>query len=303
MRGGAPGDLPAALCGDRVELDTGAGRVSVYVAGQGPALVLIHSVNAVASAAEMRPLHERYRASRTVFSLDLPGYGHSARDDCIYTPQLMTAAVHAVTKYARARAGDLTIDALALSLSAEFLARAAAEDPASYRSIALVSPTGFRGRKPLRGPAGATRAIPGLYRALRGPNGRRGRALFGFLTRPKVIRYFLRRTWGSQDIDAELWHYDILTARIEGAEFAPLYFLSGGLFSRDIFGIYEGLRPPVWMSHGVRGDFTDYRLKDRMLGRGNWRCSVFATGALPYFERLDDFGACYDEFLREVATM
>ena len=54
---------------------------------------------------------------------------------------------------------------------------------------------------------------------------------------------------------------------------------------------------PVWMSHGVRGDFTDYRGKGIVEGRPNWRFDVFPTGALPYFEVPEDFAAAFDRFL------
>ena len=131
--------------------------------------------------------------------------------------------------------------------------------------MALVSPTGLRGTRPRRGAPGSTRFLPRFYRALRGPGW--GPWLFRGLTRPGVIRYFLERTWGSKRIDEQLWAYDVLTARAPGAWYAPLYFLSAGLFSADIFAVYEGLTPPVWLSHGVRGDFTDYRLAARLLTR------------------------------------
>ena len=108
--------------------------------------------------------------------------------------------------------------------------------------------------------------------------------MFRALTRPAVIRFFLRKTWGSRQIDEALWQYDILSAQQEGAEFAPLRFISGGLFSADIHTVYEQLTLPVWMSHGTRGDFTDYRGKALLAGRQNWRFSVFPTGALPHFE-------------------
>ena len=52
------GRLPPAVSGERFEFESAAGRLSVYVAGQGPPLLLVHSINASASAAEMRPLHE-----------------------------------------------------------------------------------------------------------------------------------------------------------------------------------------------------------------------------------------------------
>ncbi len=288
--------LAAALGGERIEFDSPAGRLSLYVAGQGAPLLLVHSINASASAAEMRPLHEHYRATRSVFSIDLPGYGCSERSDRPYTPRLMTDALHAVVEQVHARCGPAPIDALALSLSCEFLARAAAETPQRYRSLALVSPTGFRGLTPWRGAPGSTRGKPWLYRALRGPGAGWGGGLFRALTRPGVIRYFLRRTWGSDAIDEALWRYDVLTTRVPGAEHAPLHFLSAGLFSADIHTVYEALEMPVWMSHGVRGDFTDYRGKAIVEARPNWRFDVFQTGALPYFEMPEAFCRAYDLF-------
>jgi pimeloyl-ACP methyl ester carboxylesterase len=289
--------LPHAVSGERFEFDSSAGRLSAYVAGEGVPLLLIHSINASGSAAEMRPLHEHYRATRLVYSIDLPGFGFSERSDRNYTPRLMTDAIHAVVAQIRLRCGPRPIDALALSLSSEFLARAAAEMPAAYRSIALVSPTGFSGSRSWRGPAGSTRRIPWLYQVLRGPGAGWGGAVFRGLTRPGVIRYFLRRTWGSKDIDEALWRYDVLSTRCSGAEHAPLHFLAAGLFSADIHTVYEQLELPVWMSHGVRGDFTDYRGKAIVEARPNWRFHVFPTGALPYFEVPERFCAAYDEFL------
>jgi pimeloyl-ACP methyl ester carboxylesterase len=260
-------------------------------------MLLIHSINASGSAAEMRPLHDHYRMGRTVVAMDLPGFGFSERSDRNYTPRLMTDAVHAITDQIRARLGASPIDALALSLSCEYLARAAVERPGRYRSLALVSPTGFRGLRPWRGAPGSTRCIPWLYRALRGPGGHWGGAVFRALTRPGVIRYFLRRTWGSKEIDEALWAYDLLTTKAPGAEHAPLHFLSANLFSADIHDVYEKLDMPVWMSYGVRGDFTDYRGRVIVEARPNWRFTVFPTGALPYFEKPQDFTDAFTEFL------
>jgi hypothetical protein len=288
--------LPAAVSGERFEFDSEAGRLSAYVAGSGPPLLLIHSVNAAASAAEVRPLYEHYRGSRRTFALDLPGFGFAERSDRDYTPRLMTDALLAMVAQIRSRCGPAPLDALAVSLSSEFLARAAVLAPAAFRSLALVSPTGFSGARSRRGRPGSTDAMPLLYRALRGPGW--GGAVFRALTRPGVIRYFLRRTWGGDDIDEALWRYDVITARQPGAEYAPLAFVSGALFSADIHTVYERIVLPVWMSHGVRGDFTDYRGSALIAGRPNWQVTVFDSGAMPYFERLADFVAAYDAFLR-----
>jgi len=288
--------LEPAVTGERFEFVGKAGRLSAYVAGEGPPMLLVHSINAAASVAEVRPLHEHFRsAGRTVFSLDLPGFGFSDRSERPYTPRLMTDAIHDAVEQVRRRCGKAPIDALGLSLGCEFLARASAEAQGSFRTLALVSPTGFRGTQVLRGPAGSTRALPWLYAFLRGPGW--GDSLYNALTRPGVIRYFLRKTWGSADIDEELWRACVVSARQAGAANAPLQFLSGNLFSADIHAVYEAVQAPVWMSHGQRGDFTDYRGKSIVERRSSWRITVYPTGAIPYFEIPERFMRDYEAFL------
>lgn len=84
----------------------------------------------------------------------------------------------------------VAIDALALS--AEFLARAAVEQPEAYASLALVSPIGFSGSKQRHGAPGSTRGMPWLCRTLSWSTWDDG--IYGLLTRPGTIRYFLERT-------------------------------------------------------------------------------------------------------------
>jgi pimeloyl-ACP methyl ester carboxylesterase len=282
----------------RMDVVSAGARVAVSVSGRaGAPLLLIHSINAAASRAEVEPLRATYANNRRVYCVDLPGFGASDRSDRAYTPQLMTTAIIDV---ARSIVGENSqpLDALAVSLSSEFLARAAVEESKLFRSIALVSPTGFSGTRSLREPTASTRGKPWLYRALRGPGW--GGALYRGLTKPNVIRYFLRRTFGSKRIDEALWKADIATARAPGAEYAPLYFLGGFLFSADIHTVYDALRPPVWVSHGRRGDFVDHRQLPAFAERGGWPVSVFDTGALPYFEDLSGFVAEYDRFLARI---
>lgn len=296
--------LPPALPGASFLLDPpGIGRVQVYAqqpaeaaAGDRP-ILLVHSVNAAASAREMRPLYERLSATHPTYALDLPGFGRSEHREQLYLPRLMTDAIHAVVGDIRPRHGGAPVDVVALSLSCEFLARSANERPGDYRTVALVSPTGMNGRGRRDGPPGATRGIPAMRWFLTHPWW--SDRLYGWLTRPGVIRYFLQRTWGGKDIDEDLWAYDVELAKVPGAKHAPFSFLSGYLFSKDVTPLYEGLVHPVWMSHGVRGDFTDYRGKGVVADRSNWRFRVFETGALPHFEVPEDFVGDYRRFLEE----
>lgn len=157
------------------------------VAGQ-PPLLLVHSVNAAASAAEIAPLFAHYRRQRAVYALELPGFGFSDRSDRPYTPRLMTDALHAAIAIIQAEQGGTAVDVLAVSLAGEFAARAKCEAPHSIRRLALVSPTGFRGAKLRYGRAGSTLGMPWLYRLFTWNGWRQG--IFNTLTRPGVVRYF-----------------------------------------------------------------------------------------------------------------
>jgi len=294
--------LPLAVPAELIALDTPAGRVAVYRAGPDgtasglPPLVLLHSVNAAASVAEVAPLFAHYRGSRTVVALDLPGYGHSERADRLYTPRLMTDALKAVVDWTCAQTGVQKVDVLGVSLSAEFVARAQSEMPARIRRIALVSPTGFSRRKRRHGPPGTTLIVPWLYRLITRPGW--GERIFRNLTRPGVIRYFLKRMFGTRDIDEALWRYGVITTRQPGAHHAPLCFVSAALFSADINTLYESLSCRVWVSMATRGDFTDYQGKSTVDQRVNWRFEAVEGGALPYFEDLPAFTSRLDPFWR-----
>ena len=111
------------------------------------------------------------------------------------------------------------------------------------------------------------------------------------------MRYFLEKTWGSKRIDEGLFTYDYLAAHQPGGEHAPFSFIAGFLFSKDALTLYKSLSLPVWMAHGVRGDFVDYARKTEVEGRSNWTIQVFKTGAFPHFEALDQVTAAYESFL------
>lgn len=292
--------LPPALSGERVELQTPSGPVCLYAAGAASAsgqtpILLVHSVNAAASAAEVAPLYEHYRQTRSTYAMELPGYGFSDRSDRPYTIRLMTDAVLAVLAHIRKLHGDAVVDVLGVSLSCEYVARAACQAPDAIRRIALVSPTGFSRSKRYYGAPGSSRGIAWLHRALSYPAW--SQALFNTLTRPGVVRYFLQRTFGRKQIDETLWRYCVHTARQPGAKHAPLCFLSAYLFAADINALYEKLACPVWVSMATRGDFTDYRGRSTVEGRANWKFQLTGGGALPYFEDLAGFTVKLDAFL------
>ncbi|MGJ5050595.1 alpha/beta fold hydrolase [Bradyrhizobium oligotrophicum] len=307
----APGvvTMPPPLSAPRFELtDARVGRITCY--GDGPAapaeqrpLLLIHSVNAAATAYEMKPLFEHYRTTRPVYAVDLPGFGLSDRADRIYTPRIMTDAILLATNEIRRRHGDVAIDAIALSLGCEFAARAGTEAPNLFRTLALLSPTGFDRRAEAAakkaGNKDTTRAMPWVRNILNVRLWKNG--FFTLLTSRASIRFFLQKTFGRKDIDESLLEYDYITTHQPGAENAPYSFVSGYLFSTNAVKLYQALAMPVWMVHGVRGDFVDYHGKHAFEALPNWRIEVMQTGAMPHFEMLDKVVASYDDFLARAA--
>jgi pimeloyl-ACP methyl ester carboxylesterase len=294
--GAGVSSLPPAVGGERREIARRAGRLSYYAAGRGAPVLLVHSINAAGSVYEVRPVFEHLARSRRVYAVDLPGFGFSDRSDRRYEVPLYVAAIHDMLEEIAGECGAAPVDALALSLGAEFVARAATEAPARFRTLALVTPTGFsRTYAGLEGPAGATREIPGMYAVFTFPLWTRG--FYGLLTSRKSIRYFLERTFGSKRIDEGMLDYDYLTTHQPGARHAPFAFVSGRLFSRDIRAVYERLTLPIWVPHGTRGDFKDFSAKGWTEAKGNWRFQPYDAGALPHFEDTARFLADYDRFL------
>jgi len=169
--------------------------------------------------------------------------------------------------------------------------------PGRFRRLILITPTGFRGDSDdLREPEGTTREVPWLHRVLTVPLWRR--ALYAQLVRPRVLRYFLKRTWGSENIDEPMAAYADVMSHQPGAEHAPYAFLSGALFSKDIRNVYERLDLPVWLPHATRGDFKDFSGAAWARERDHWTVQPFDSGALPHFEQPDEFFAAADRYLQ-----
>lgn len=294
--------LTSAIPAERREFEGRSGRLSYYVAGEGAPLLLVHSINAAGSAREVRPAFEHAQRTRRVYAPDLPGYGFSDRSPRRYDIALFCNAIRDMLAVIAADHGRQPVDALGLSLSAEFVARVAVDEPTRLRSLTLVTPTGFRrGSDRMRAAAGSSREVPGLYSTLTFPLWRD--ALFGALVSRVSIRYFLERTFGSKAVDDDLVDYAWQTTHQPGAQHAPYAFLSARLFSADIRNVYEQLDLPVWLAHGTRGDFSDFSEADWLRTRPNWNVQSFDTGALVYFEQPAEFFASWDAFLSRAQSV
>jgi pimeloyl-ACP methyl ester carboxylesterase len=276
----------------------GAGPLSYYVAreAEGRPLVLLHSVNAAASAYEMRPLFDAYRGKRPVYALDFPGYGFSERGNRAYTPALFAAAIEDLLQ--TQVPGDEPVDVVALSLGCEFAAQAALELGGRIRSLALISPTGLDHRPEEAEPERRLRANERRLRAFSVPVW--SQPFYDLLATKGSIRYYLGKSFVGQP-DAGLVEYDYATSHQPGARFAPLAFISGGLFTPNIRdAVYERLTQPVLVLHDEDPYTSFEELPGLLERRQNWRAAQIApTRGLPQFEELGQTTAALDRFWAE----
>lgn len=302
--------LPPALAGRRLCVSGDGPDLCVYAselasaqgaltAASTPGLLLVHSINASASAAEVRPLFDRYGWRRPTLALELPGFGSSQRGPLAYTPALMAQSVLRAAQDLREMGFRQPIDVLALSLSCEFIALAVLEQPTWFRSVALVSPTGLESGNEERFQHGRTKDKPLLRRMLGAPV---GEVAYQLLTTSSSMRWFLERAWGSPVIDETLLSYGQFTARQPGARHAPAAFIAGSLCTEGIAERYAQMAPAVWLAHGVRGDFADLGGLSRIGPPRHWSWDTFGTGAMPQLESPRLFMARYDAFLDRVAA-
>jgi pimeloyl-ACP methyl ester carboxylesterase len=295
-RQGQDGVLGEAIDAPRAELLNAEGwRVAYYAdkSAAGRPLVLVHSINAAPSSFEVKPLFEHYRSSRPVYSLDLPGFGHSERRPSGYSPEFFAQTL---TTFLDRIVGE-PADVIALSLGAEFAARAVASKPELAASLVLIAPTGFMGRPPPSPKVGRI-----AHKVLKTPGLSQG--LFALVTSKPSIRYYLGRSFVGKP-PRETLDYAYATAHQPGARHAPLVFLSMQLFTPDaIDRFYAKLTGLPVLVIADREPYIDFeRLDDFVSRHPNWsRERVAPNMGLPQWERLTETVAVLDAFWAQSAA-
>jgi pimeloyl-ACP methyl ester carboxylesterase len=213
-------------------------------------------------------------------------------------PQLYAAAIRAfLERIGAARVGGA--DVITLSLGAEFAARVSLEHPELIRSLVVISPTGFSARERRsrveRGNEGDAAAR--AYRVLSQPL--YAQAFYDALSSRRSIHWFLARSFVGAP-DRGLAEYGYATTHQPGARYAPLYFVSGQLFTPDIREtVYTRLSQPVLALYDEDAYVRFDALLDTIRARENWNAvRIVPTKGLPQFDRLDETVAALDQFWR-----
>lgn len=278
--------LPKAVDADRRVFNSPrAGRLSYYVddSATGKPLVLVHSINAAPSAYELKPLFDHYRGVRPVYALDLPGFGFSDRSEREYSPKLYADAI---ADFISSEVGE-PADVVALSLASEFAALAAKQHPELVLSLVMISPTGLRASMP---------DVPEetLYNVFSFPLWSQG--IYDLLVIKPSIRWFLEQIF-MDDVPEAFVDYAYATSHQPGARNAPLYFLSGQLFSRDIYETYKQLNVPVLVLYNRDPNTSFERLPDVLAVNDQWRAErIEGTLVMPHWEQLPETVTQLDSF-------
>ncbi len=283
--------LPEAVAAPRQRFTTKHGeRVAWYgdSSGEGRPLVLVHSVNAAPSTFEVKPIFEHYQGKRPVYSLDLPGFGHSERSPGPYSAERYAGAIMDFLEQVVQQRCDL----LALSLGAEFATRAARWDSERIASLVLVSPTGFFERQPAGPKVGRVMhrilTLPGL-----------GPFLFALVSSKPSIRYYLGKSFAGP-VPQEVLDYAHATSHQPGAQHAPLMFLSMQLFTPDaperLYDKLPGDMPVLAIAD--RDPYVGFeRLPEFVAAHPSWRLESLAPHmGLPQWERRDAMTTLLDGF-------
>ncbi|NEV64032.1 alpha/beta fold hydrolase [Thiorhodococcus minor] len=285
----ARSSLPSAIDASRHDLHTQqGGRIHYYAdtAVAGRPVVLIHSINAAPSAHEMKPLFEHFRTKRPVYALDLPGFGHSDRSKRRYSPELFASTIAEFLETVVKEPADL----VAYSLGCEFSASATLAKPEGVTSLVMLSPTGFN----IRGlPTGA--AAERAYKFLSVPLMNDG--LYGLLTTRPSIRFFYNQAFVG-DTPRELIDYAHATTHQPGAKHAPLYFLSGQLFTPKAGdSLYDKVTQPVLVLYDKDPNIDFHELPDFLSRHANWRAERIApTLGMPQWEKPAETAQAIERF-------
>jgi pimeloyl-ACP methyl ester carboxylesterase len=262
--------------------------------GTGRPIVLVHSINAVASAHEMRPLAQRFQreTQRPLFAIEWLGFGHSDRPEISYTPELLEDQLeHFIARVVR-RAGG--VDVIGLSLGATYAAEVARRRPDLIRSLVAIEPAGL-GTEPQEIGHGWARllfTLPGVQRAF-----------YDRLTTPDALYRFARENLFSDDfgVPDEYVDYGAETARVEGAARPLDDFLNGRLFPEYARDAFLHLRQPVLIVHGSVADrrMESYTELPEIAARPTVEVVSLPTGSLPHWERpgivMDRISSFYEQ--------
>lgn len=267
-------------------------RIAYTVRGSGPPLLLVHAIHAAAWSYEWSGAIEPLARQRTVYAIDLLGFGRSDRPAIRYTASLYVALLSEFAKQVVRRPCAIA----ASSLSAAYAIDLAARDPSRFPALVLCGPSGLTrladGSTPASGVARLAVETPVF-----------GSAVFNGIVSRRSLRHFLELAYADKSRVTEGFvdiHY--AAAHQPGARHAPAAFISRQL-DLDVRPALRRLAQPGLLVWGDRARLTPVEEARAFLAaKRDFELAVLSpAGDVPHDERSVEFTAVALDFLDRAA--
>jgi pimeloyl-ACP methyl ester carboxylesterase len=262
-------------------------RIAGTVRGEGPPVLLAHSIHAAAWSWEWRHTVEALARSHRVVTFDLLGFGLSERPDIDYTAELYIELLLDVAQHVVGEPCAL----VANSLSGAHALTAAARAPEQFPALVVIQPTGMTRLTERNQAAEAVQQLIRLPLA--------GAGMFNALTSRPSIRYYLRQSYFDEGrVTPGVVEDHYRTASQPGARYATAAFV-GFRLNCDVRAVVSQIRQPtllVWGSHPHSNPLSE---RDAFVrARPDWETLlVNDAGDLPHDEQPRRFNAVVSQFL------
>lgn len=251
-------------------------RVAYSVHGDGPPLLLVHSIHAAAFSYEFRSNVAALAREHRVYALDLLGFGRSDRPAIRYSAALYRSLM---ADFARRVIGSPTV-LVGTSLSGAYAVALAADDPERFPAICVICPSGI---SRLGRGSDASRAVLGAPLL--------GTAAFNALTSRPSLRSFLKRAYyADRFVTPDLVDAYYAASHQPGARHAPAAFIARQL-DLDIRAELRRLTIPVLAVWGQQAEFSpvEEARAFRSLNPGVEVVILSPAGDLPHDEQAAEF--------------
>jgi pimeloyl-ACP methyl ester carboxylesterase len=283
--------LENLIGGDEDEFLWRGHRVVFTRRGDGPPLLLVHSLHAAAWSYEWRSVVDALAENHTVYTLDLLGFGRSGRPNARYTARFY---IGLIGDFAAQVIGE-PCALVASSLSAAYSIVLGARDPGRFPALVLIEPTGLVRLHEAPGTGGDTARLAFETPII-------GTSMFNALVSRRSLRYFLERVYTDDSlVTDELVDLYYLASHQPNAKHAPSAFVAGHL-NLDVRRALRRLAQPallVWGDQAREAPVEEAR--GFIAVKPDFEVAIFEhVGDLPHDERPEEFVEVVRTFLARV---
>ncbi len=279
--------LPNPLGGERLRTAWRGHDIAYVRRGEGPPIVLLHSIHACSWSMEWRNVVPRLASRFATFSLDLLGFGASAHPPLDYTARLYVELLR-----------DFLVDVVrepavlvGSSLGGTYAIAVASENPALVRAVCAIGPAGVT--RLTHAPGATNRTVKRFFRS---PHV--GASVFSMFSSKASIRLFLKNIYADKTIMTdELVELYWQSAHQPNAHYAPASFLGMSL-NLDVRSALAAMPCPFLLAWGRDAGQTPLKEADAVRAlRPNDPFVVLPGGDLPHEESAELFVAALERFI------